>query len=301
MMSFDYFPEDNFVCYDEQPTFEQVNSFSSFLTFQVDVTLHYIPNQDKEFISNLKVSTTANGDIYLQPLCETLKSLNFPLSNSTIFYYSNNTGAFHYVGNDPLPQQAIIPSTEYSTENGRKAIIIRARPVEQPDLPRLEPDLELEAFCLVERPPVSDNTEFSFDDSDSSSDEKAKRRRHKERKIGEVLDLVLRWRKLYSGVRDYKTGQIVKLSLEDAAKRLGVAKKSLDDYLLQIRFARKFGYNFQENSNERVGVLRAYVKNIKNGDKTRLSVLDVKEENDSDFSEPPKISKKSKKIQKCSF
>jgi hypothetical protein len=203
---------------------------------KVDIILNYIPNPEKEFISNIKVSTNQTGDIFLAPLCETLKQLNFPLNNSTIFYYSPNTGMFHYTGNDPLPQYATIPSQEWTIENGRKTIVIRARPVEQPDLPRLEPDLELETACLVDlRSENASDNNLYYDDSDSSSDDKCRRRRHKERKVGEVLDLVLKWRKLYSGVRDYKTGQIIKLTLEDAAKRLGVAKKSLDDYLLQIR------------------------------------------------------------------
>ncbi len=61
------------------------------------------------------------------------------------------------------------------------------------------------------------------------------RKRTKERKIGEILDKVLQWRRLYTGVTDPATGQTVKMSLEDAAVRVGISKKSLDDYLLQIR------------------------------------------------------------------
>jgi hypothetical protein len=47
-----------------------------------------------------------------------------------------------------------------------------------------------------------------------------------------------------------------------------------------------------------VGVLRAFVKNMKCNDKGKNSCLDVKEEELSDISEVPKISRKSKKIQK---
>lgn len=36
--------------------------------------------------------------------------------------------------------------------------------------------------------------------------DKVRRKRHKERKISEVLDLVLKWRKLYYGVKDPKNG-----------------------------------------------------------------------------------------------
>ena len=37
----------------------------------------------------------------------------------------------------------------------------------------------------------------------------------------------------------------------------------MDDYLLQLRFGRKFGFNFQEHKDDKVGVLRAYVKKFK--------------------------------------
>lgn len=54
------------------------------------------------------------------------------------------------------------------------------------------------------------------------------------------------------------------MTLEDAAKYVHISKKSLDDYLLQLRFGRKFGFNFQEHKDDKVGVLRAYVKKFKN-------------------------------------
>ena len=66
------------------------------------------------------------------------------------------------------------------------------------------------------------------------------------------------WRKLYNGV--YREGNLVRYSLEDAAAKVGVSKKSLDDYLLQLRFGKKYGFDFQKNKNEKVGVLRSYVK-----------------------------------------
>ena len=39
-------------------------------------------------------------------------------------------------------------------------------------------------------------------------------------------------------------GNMLRYSLEDAAQKVGVAKKSLDDYLLQLRFGKKFGFDF---------------------------------------------------------
>ena len=37
--------------------------------------------------------------------------------------------------------------------------------------------------------------------------------------------------------------QLQRWSLEDAANKVGVSKKSLDDYLLQLRFGKKFGFD----------------------------------------------------------
>jgi hypothetical protein len=57
-------------------------------------------------------------------------------------------------------------------------------------------------------------------------------------------------------------------SLEDAAKKVGVSKKSLDDYLLQLRFGKKYGFDFESNRNEKVGVLRSFVKEKKKNNST---------------------------------
>ena len=51
-------------------------------------------------------------------------------------------------------------------------------------------------------------------------------RREKERVIGEVVIKVSEWRRMYS-----EQG----ITLEEAAKNIGISKKSLDDYFLQLR------------------------------------------------------------------
>jgi len=55
----------------------------------------------------------------------------------------------------------------------------------------------------------------------------------------------------------------LRYSLEDAASKVGVSKKSLDDYLLQLRFGKKFEFDFQKHKDDKVGVLRSYVKTEK--------------------------------------
>ena len=80
----------------------------------------------------------------------------------------------------------------------------------------------------------------------------------RERKIGYIIEKVYAWRKLYNGYRDDKD-KFIKYPLEEAAKEINVSKKSLDDYLLQIRLGRKYGFNFDENKNEKIGKLIIFV------------------------------------------
>lgn len=74
--------------------------------------------------------------------------------------------------------------------------------------------------------------------NDSSADvtpaamTKPRRTRVKERSILDVVRKVNIWRRLYSGVIRKSDGALVRYSLVDAAKKVGISKKSLDDYLL---------------------------------------------------------------------
>jgi len=42
-----------------------------------------------------------------------------------------------------------------------------------------------------------------------------------------------------------------------------MSKKSLDDYLLQLRFGKKYGFNFNKHKDDKIGVLRQFVKKFK--------------------------------------
>lgn len=66
-----------------------------------------------------------------------------------------------------------------------------------------------------------------------------------------------------------RDGNLVRYSLEDAATKVNVSKKSLDDYLLQLRFGKKYNFDFQSHKNDKVGTLRAFVKQKKAEDKKK--------------------------------
>ncbi len=88
-------------------------------------------------------------------------------------------------------------------------------------------------------------------------------RRTKERKIGEVILAVKRWRELYTTGEAKEGGGYHQLSLEDAATKVNISKKSLDDYFLQLKNGQKNGFNFNEHKNDKIGILRAYNKKNK--------------------------------------
>ena len=84
------------------------------------------------------------------------------------------------------------------------------------------PTLQLKLrICLEQVVPSADDTPSYLQTA------KPKGERVKERKIGDVVAKVLQWRKIY--------GDGTKISLEQAASKVGMSKKSLDDYLLQLK------------------------------------------------------------------
>lgn len=54
-----------------------------------------------------------------------------------------------------------------------------------------------------------------------------------------------------------------RLNLQDAAKIVGISKKSLDDYYCQLRLGELYNFDFFDNLNQKMGVLRSYVKNYR--------------------------------------
>ena len=57
---------------------------------------------------------------------------------------------------------------------------------------------------------------------------------------------------------------MVHMDLDSAATEIGIVKKTLDDYLLQIRNGKRYGFNFHKQKNNKIGELRSFVKEHKN-------------------------------------
>ena len=72
----------------------------------------------------------------------------------------------------------------------------------------------------------------------------------------EVLQYVKEWRETHNTLDKHKN----KINLQEAARMVGISKKSLDDYFCQLRLAEEYGFDFAGNMEEKVGVLRTFVK-----------------------------------------
>jgi hypothetical protein len=131
-------------------------------------------------------------------------------------------------------------------------------------------------IVLQEGIPIGiDNSKFKAENK--QSDQKLKQEelnggksRIKERTIQEVIEKVSKWRLYYRGCQH--NGVFIKLTLEEAAQRVKISKKSLDDYLMQLRSAKKFGFDFEKHSHEKVGTIRAFVRKKKEEERQRQAL-----------------------------
>jgi hypothetical protein len=212
---------------------------------EINVIIHYAYSKDEKHYK-LNVSIKENC-ISLQELLNELSKENVNLTKTSISFYDIELGSFIFGGKYPLNNDWKIP---LSSRDKSPSIMIRIRKIiNEPNLMRM--DL---------------NEEIHGDEDETNQNVigiKAESKRSKERKIGYIIEKVFLWRKLYYGFID-QNGEKIKMTLEEAADQVGISKKSLDDYLIQLRIGRQFGFEFGEHKNDKVGVLRAFVKKYSN-------------------------------------
>jgi hypothetical protein len=92
--------------------------------------------------------------------------------------------------------------------------------------------------------------------------EESKRFRSKERKISDVFDKVNKWRAIYNELKG-SMPRTRRLS-EKAAEMVGIPKKSLDDYMHQIKLGKLYNFDFNKNLECMIGELRRFNKKEEN-------------------------------------
>lgn len=71
------------------------------------------------------------------------------------------------------------------------------------------------------------------------------------------------WREYYD-TSDNQTGRRL-YTLDEAAQKVGIAKKTLDDYHNHLRVALQFDFNLERYCESKIGILRRFVKLAKEG------------------------------------
>lgn len=241
------------------------------------------PNKDYQLLSKGLKSQTLQ--IKLADLCNSLRLLGFPTTGSMINIYLKEVEDYVFFGADPIDSNVYIDSDMVDFNCLRLKIINyfdekllkRPRDIKKDGTAKegsnINNNLNGDEDFEIEIDDDADEDINMFnqgvDEPNSTNTKevgtKHKEKRTKERKIGFIIEKVNAWRKLYNGFYN-ENGEHTRYSLDQAAKIINISKKSLDDYLLQLRLGRKYGFDFNKNRNARVGVLRVFVKNHRNPD-----------------------------------
>jgi hypothetical protein len=223
-----------------------INSTSSFL--------------EEEIIPNIDIPITSDKKIFMKDIISKLKYLGYPTTGALFSVFIKTAFEYVYFGSDPIDPNISLDETLVDFDH-----------------------LKIKMVSYLEDKLIKKTEKQLFDKKETNKTQKDKRT--KERKIEFIVEKVNAWRRLYNGFYN-ENGEYTRYSLDQAAKMVGISKKSLDDYLLQLRLGRKYGFNFNQNKTKKVGVLRAFVKKhranqnnksfIGNDTKTNNDVLESK-------------------------
>ena len=197
-----------------------MNNISSFL--------------EEEIIPNVEIPITSDKKIFMKDIISKLKYLGYPTTGALFSVYIKTAYEYVYFGSEPIDPNIFLDETLVDFDN-----------------------LRIKMVSYLEDKLIKKTEKQLFDKKETYKNQKDKRT--KERKIEFIVEKVNAWRRLYNGFYN-ENGEYTRYSLDQAAKMVGISKKSLDDYLLQLRLGRKYGFNFNQNKTKKVGVLRAFVK-----------------------------------------
>jgi len=219
---------------------------------------------EKNNIENKNVSNDDEFYIKINDLVKIMKNKGYPLNGSKINIFIN------FINNYVL----INDEKEFLNSSflGPNKNIIKMKIINYIDKKLIEdtPSKLLNHYLYKKRDNKDKHGKINLTIPDSHK---------RERKIGYIIEKVYAWRKLFNGYHD-ENGNYIKYSLDEASERVGVPKKSLDDYLTQMRLGRKHGFDFNKNKDKVIAVLRDFVKKKENK-KTDNKNINVNEDNEN--------------------
>ncbi len=193
---------------------------------------------EEEIVPNLEIPANREGNIKLLDFVNALKKCGYPLNGAIINIYKKNLMQYIRIEADPVDKNIVLDESYFPNKI-----------------------IKIKAICYIDEKFLNENIikEEQINHDKAAGKKDSSKKRTKEREIGYIIEKVNNWRRLYNGYYDNE-GKFTKYSLDESAKIIGISKKSLDDYLLQLRHGRKFGYDFNANKRNKVGDLRKFVK-----------------------------------------
>ena len=206
----------------------QNNNINNFINTKSNTFL------EEEIIPNMEIPITSDKKIFMKDIISKMKYLGYSTTGALFSVYIKTAYDYVYLGSDPINPNIFLDEDLVDFEN-----------------------LKIKMVSYIEEKFIKKTEKQLFYQKEKNKNQKEKR--PKERKIEFIVEKVNAWRRLYNGFYD-ENGEYTRYSLDQAAKMVGISKKSLDDYLLQLRLGRKYGFNFNQNKTKKVGILRAFVK-----------------------------------------
>lgn len=212
---------------------------------RIDIVIELVRGEAKkeeDLVRNIEAEYTDDGSLILESIISRLKGMGYFLSGAAISYYSQCCDNFVFCALDPVPPTVLIDPEDCPAHS-----VLKIRATLNPETCELADNLDTKREVNGKRKPG-------------------------ERKIGYVIRKVMEWRKWCAGVID-NNGLILKYSREEAAEKVGLSKKSLDEYHWQIKIGQEYGFNFEKEKDRKFGVLRAFVKEQERKKKFEIECL----------------------------
>jgi hypothetical protein len=229
-----------------------INSVNSINSPNVPTLSSFL---EEEIIPNLEIPLTSDKKIFMKEIISKFKYLGYPTTGALFSVYIKTANEYVYFGSDPIDPNIYLDENLVDFDN-----------------------IKIKMVSYIEDKLVKKTEKQLFDKKEPNKNQKDKRT--KERKIEFIVEKVNAWRRLYNGFYN-ENGEYTRYSLDQAAKMVGISKKSLDDYLLQLRLGRKYGFNFNQNKTKKVGVLRAFVKKHRANNSIKSLLGNDKSNNDN--------------------
>ena len=190
---------------------------------------------------------------------EEQRLLNMKKTQDKLFANKNNR---------VIPVNDLFKQKRNSEEIPKDKILEKFNINREEELPELNEDENEEEIDEAEEKEKNEIIELNEEDEKGETDGKNKKKeckRSKEKRIGYIVRKVFEWK----GLRKLSEE---KISLQDAAKSVGLSKKTLDEYFNQIKEGNKYGFDFNKYKKDKVNVLRGFVKQKKAKDENENKV-----------------------------